>query len=325
LGFLVVLLTQQSDPALSSALPALLLGLPVIDILAVFYLRMREGRNWFRATRNHLHHRLLDLGFDHYETVLLIYSVQALLVATAVVCRYDWDVLILGIYAVVCTSVFVALVWAERHGWRLRRQGEHGRLQTWWENARAQTWLTNGPTAWIAFALPVFLLAGSLIIDSVPRDFAWLSWPLLAVWGLHLAFDKGGNSLTLRVAPYAVALFVVYLTIQYPPRLETIPYTTIETAYFVLLATAIVFAVRFGRGSELAMTPTDYLILFVVIAMATLAGNLIEDTKLAALLLKGVVALYGCELLLNRFRGRWNALNVSSLGALGVLGMRGLG
>ena len=66
LGYLAIVLTQVSNPALSPALPLLFLGLPIVDILAVFYLRISGGMNWFKATRNHIHHRLLDLGLTHY-------------------------------------------------------------------------------------------------------------------------------------------------------------------------------------------------------------------------------------------------------------------
>src|SRR5262249_553564 len=76
LGPFVVALRTQSSPGLSMALPLLLLGLPVIDILAVFYLRATSGMNWFRATKNHVHHRLLELGFDHYQAVVAIYALQ---------------------------------------------------------------------------------------------------------------------------------------------------------------------------------------------------------------------------------------------------------
>ena len=72
LGFLAVLLTQDVNPVLSPALPALLLGLPIADIIADFIQRIYHKMNWFRATRNHIHHRLLDLGFHHYESVVVV-------------------------------------------------------------------------------------------------------------------------------------------------------------------------------------------------------------------------------------------------------------
>jgi UDP-GlcNAc:undecaprenyl-phosphate GlcNAc-1-phosphate transferase len=73
LAFLVVDLSQVVNPAMSAAVPVLLLGLPIADILVVLYKRASGGMNWFRATRNHVHHRLLDLGFTHFESVVCIY------------------------------------------------------------------------------------------------------------------------------------------------------------------------------------------------------------------------------------------------------------
>ena len=95
LGFLAVLLTQNVNPVLSPALPALLLGLPIVDILAVFAQRVYHGMNWFRATRNHIHHRLLELGFHHYEAVVVIYSIQMFFIIGAIFLSYESDALIL--------------------------------------------------------------------------------------------------------------------------------------------------------------------------------------------------------------------------------------
>ncbi|RRQ21637.1 glycosyltransferase family 4 protein [Thiohalobacter thiocyanaticus] len=96
LGFLAVYLMTRVNPALSPALPLLFLGLPIVDILAVFAQRIYHGMNWFRATKNHIHHRLLELGFEHHESVITIYAIQALLVLLAVVLPYEHDLLIIA-------------------------------------------------------------------------------------------------------------------------------------------------------------------------------------------------------------------------------------
>ena len=54
LGFLAVLLVEQTNTGLSKTVVLLLLGLPVIDILTVLKKRAMSGSNIFRATRNHL-------------------------------------------------------------------------------------------------------------------------------------------------------------------------------------------------------------------------------------------------------------------------------
>ncbi len=98
LGVLLVYLTQVAFTTTSAALPLLLLGLPIADIIAVLYQRISGGMHWFKATRNHVHHRLLSLGFSHFQTVVIIYSIQAALVVGAVLLRYQSDYLVAGLY-----------------------------------------------------------------------------------------------------------------------------------------------------------------------------------------------------------------------------------
>jgi UDP-GlcNAc:undecaprenyl-phosphate GlcNAc-1-phosphate transferase len=80
-GVLVVMLTQESNTALSPALPLLILGLPIVDTAMVMSQRLYERRSPFLPDRNHIHHKLLGLGFHHYEAVFLICVLQTLLVA----------------------------------------------------------------------------------------------------------------------------------------------------------------------------------------------------------------------------------------------------
>ena len=65
LGFLAILLIQKLNPAMSPAVALLILGLPVIDIIAAIACRTCQGKKWFYPDRNHLHHQLLARGFDH--------------------------------------------------------------------------------------------------------------------------------------------------------------------------------------------------------------------------------------------------------------------
>jgi len=126
LGFLVVLLTQHVNPALSPAVAALLLGLPVIDILAVFAMRVHSRINWFKGTQNHLHHRLLDLGFNQNQAVVILYSVQGIFVISAIFLADAPDALILGLYLTACALVFAGIMRAERRGRRTRAVTEDG-------------------------------------------------------------------------------------------------------------------------------------------------------------------------------------------------------
>ena len=63
----------KSTIFLSLLIPILILGIPIYDTASVMMRRFRSGKNIFLADKSHLHHRLLNKGFSHRQTVLSIY------------------------------------------------------------------------------------------------------------------------------------------------------------------------------------------------------------------------------------------------------------
>lgn len=61
---------------------------PLIDTIRVFTLRILSGVSPFTADRNHLHHRLIDLGLSHWQTVIIIYLFSILVVGASVYARH---------------------------------------------------------------------------------------------------------------------------------------------------------------------------------------------------------------------------------------------
>ena len=61
------------------AVALLVLGVPIIDTFWIIVRRMRAGSSPFTPDRGHIHHRLLDLGLSHSQTVLVIYGLCILL------------------------------------------------------------------------------------------------------------------------------------------------------------------------------------------------------------------------------------------------------
>ncbi len=59
------------------AVALLVLGVPIIDTFWIIVRRISQRRSPFTPDRQHIHHRLLDLGLSHRQTVLLIYGVCA--------------------------------------------------------------------------------------------------------------------------------------------------------------------------------------------------------------------------------------------------------
>lgn len=64
------------------------LSYPLTDTLRIFIIRAAKGQSPFAADRNHLHHRLLDCGYSHVKTVIIIYVFSMLSVGISLLSYY---------------------------------------------------------------------------------------------------------------------------------------------------------------------------------------------------------------------------------------------
>ena len=74
---------------------AILIG-PVSDTLRVFTIRLSNGKSPFIADRNHIHHRMLKLGFNHMQTTVILASTNLLTIAFAIIFVNFGDLVIIG-------------------------------------------------------------------------------------------------------------------------------------------------------------------------------------------------------------------------------------
>jgi UDP-GlcNAc:undecaprenyl-phosphate GlcNAc-1-phosphate transferase len=72
-GYTLALLAILGSAKVAVAL--LVLGVPIIDTFWIIVRRLVTGRSPFTPDRGHIHHRLLDLGLSHGQTVLVIYAI----------------------------------------------------------------------------------------------------------------------------------------------------------------------------------------------------------------------------------------------------------
>ena len=326
LGFLAILLTQRTDTGLSPAVVLLLLGLPITDILVVAIKRARNRLNLFEATRNHIHHRLLDLGFIHQESVIIIYSLQMIFVTCGVLLRYESNVLITIVYIALAASVFIALNLAERAGWHLgeRRRGvDQNKIMA---HDMLRKILVVVPRRFLSIGIPLYLLITALTIETVPDDFAKLALLISVLMVLELFFGSDPHSVMRRALVYITAAFVVYLGISY--RLEWLDFLEpVNTGFFILTAIAFVTAVKFSprrRKVEFNTTATDYLVVLLLMAVLVASKGNLWGNEGIMFVVQMVVLFYGCELLITEKRTRWGGLTVTSLITAVILVVRGM-
>ncbi len=89
LGYILAVISLQgamkSYTAISLAVPILVLGLPVFDTASSFIRRIFNGKSFMRADRGHIHHRLIDMGLSHRQSVVVMYTGSAALGLIAIV------------------------------------------------------------------------------------------------------------------------------------------------------------------------------------------------------------------------------------------------
>jgi UDP-N-acetylmuramyl pentapeptide phosphotransferase/UDP-N-acetylglucosamine-1-phosphate transferase len=70
-----------SAPALTVAI---LIG-PIFDTIRVFFIRIMSGISPFTADRNHIHHRILRLGYTHLQTTMILAALNIVSITLALV------------------------------------------------------------------------------------------------------------------------------------------------------------------------------------------------------------------------------------------------
>lgn len=60
------------------------LSYPLLDTLRVFVIRALKGQSPFVADRNHIHHKLIDCGYSHAKTAIIIYIFNVASIGAAI-------------------------------------------------------------------------------------------------------------------------------------------------------------------------------------------------------------------------------------------------
>lgn len=69
---------QKAPTFVAVAIPVVSFGLPILETLLSILRRLISGRPIFTADREHIHHKLLQMGFTHRQVVIVLYAVSAM-------------------------------------------------------------------------------------------------------------------------------------------------------------------------------------------------------------------------------------------------------
>lgn len=327
LGVLAINLTQDGSVPYSAMLPLLLLGLPIIDMLGVIAVRLQEGRSPFVADRKHLHHRLLDLGFDHFEAVALIYLVQGTLLILAWFMRYRSDLAIIGVFVAVTLATLGGMYYAQRRSWRWPgigsvRLGQLVARRVPWLKAPKRLPRWGNAVAWALLTLYLLLVAATT--SARDADVAWLA---VGLAGILCTAALGLLPASLVERPAHAAVFVAVAIAVYLDHIEIAgqpAFWAVKWVLFATLAATVVIRLRFWRERRFEITTLDILVVFIALVVPNLPGIQGTTSELGVSLAKFLILLYAVEMLISHSERVRRWLWLGSALALGLIAIRGL-
>lgn len=326
IGVLSVSATQNANSQVSAALPILLLALPILDTLSVMVQRIGEGRSPFSPDKNHIHHKLLAMGFDHHEAVMVIYAIQGLLFVLAYVLRFESDLLIIGVVSAFFAISITVLQVAARTGWHLRHESQSIR------DAAVPRFVDfmHRPKSlprfsYIAIAASLGLYASLIVAETatLSADMRVLMITLLAVIAGFLALMRGKPlSVVEKAVLYVTATVLVYLdsvVLPWDRRLSALCWVAVAVA---AIATAI--RLRLSNDRRFELTPLDLIVLFMAVVVPSLPGTFRLPHGGALAIAKLVVVFYAIEMLVSRSDGKAVWVRIAATSILAGLTLRSL-
>lgn len=326
-GVLVIVLTQQSNPAISPVIPLLILGLPILDTLLVMGQRLYEGRSPFKPDKNHIHHKLLALGFDQYEAVVVIYFIQAVMVTSAVFMCYESDALNTAWFVALCVVIVSLFRVAERTGWRAHAAGENvgdSVLTKLANRIKASGALVRYPMLYLSIAVPGYLVYCVSHAAPLPLDTTLTLSGMLAVTLGLLVLHRWRAWVTIAdriIICTGIAAAVYYGLDGAEPHQGLF---TLENAMFVGLMLALILLYRYSPNRSFKATSMDFLVVFAVAVLPNLLGAAKAQGLISEVAAKAVVLYYATEFAISHGPGRVRLIRGVVAGVLALLVARGL-
>lgn len=99
----------------SFVIPVIVLAVPIFDTLFAIIRRLLSGEKILKPDKKHIHHQLLDAGFSHRTTVLIIYGISSVFGVLAIIFSnasigYLFVVTIVWIFLIYMLAEFVGIV-----------------------------------------------------------------------------------------------------------------------------------------------------------------------------------------------------------------------
>ncbi|MCX6237637.1 MAG: MraY family glycosyltransferase [Bacteroidia bacterium] len=122
---------DQTQPFAIASAPAVSFGIliyPLADTLRVFIIRAIQFKSPFTADKNHLHHRLLTLGFSHKKATYTIIAMNILFILCVVFMQHYGTIIVMGFIVVIGSLLFMIPAFFIQRGNLIKKNDPHQQL-----------------------------------------------------------------------------------------------------------------------------------------------------------------------------------------------------
>jgi UDP-GlcNAc:undecaprenyl-phosphate GlcNAc-1-phosphate transferase len=307
LGTLSIAGNFKSVTVLTLITPVLILLVPIADTAWAIIRRIREGRSPFSADKMHFHHKLLDTGISHSQTVTVIYGICFALSLTAVALAnnsaFKYLLIPLVIAGIVLflmhvTGMVNVAKWSQEFSNVLDR----------FFSFQARTFLTRLSLRLIQAGMAIYLFTFMMGIMKAPTNLIIVAGTVIAlVFFLGMSKSKSGHNYMIFSFFFLAAVMVIVID-----SLPVVPSDAIvnnlmllEPAGFILLAIGVFGKIIFKKRVDLFLSmPLEFFIFLVLVSIALVPQEVRIEFNLVQNVLRTFLLFLGMKAIALNYAGR---------------------
>lgn len=329
LGFvaacLAILATQSASSAVSPLIAVMVVGLPILDTLAVMLLRLRDGQSPFHPDKRHIHHQFLTLGLLHYQSVAALYVLNFLLLSIAFFMRFESDLLVLFSYLLFCMSTLGVIAFLKHSAFARRRRAIRAevteRRNLW---LRRVGWIYSHGALAIQYLLGVIWLALVFSTEKIDLSMSSISFAIVIItiltWKASIQSRFYGRFLL-----YSTSVFSIFIA-TYQHDLSQLSWGEGKVFIDGLLLVLVVFlalSIRMTRRELFRLDTQDVLVLLLLLASSVLVVGFDSGNQVLSAIIRLAVLLYAAEYIVGREKS-FSIAKIFTIATFVVIGLMGI-
>ena len=329
LGFvaacLAILATQSSSSAVSPILAVMVVGLPILDTVAVMLMRIRDGESPFHPDKRHLHHQFLMLGLLHYQSVAALYILNFLLLAIAYFMRFEADLFVLISYLLFCASTLGIIAFLKHSAFAQHRReirAQQAERRNLW--LRKLGWIHVHGVRVIQYFLAAVWVGLVFVSDYSDTLLSGISFTIVILTMIFWKKIKD-NRLYMRFLLYSVSVVSIFIA-TYQKNLSVLDWgedKVLIDIFILVLVVFLVLSIRMTRRELFRLDTQDVLVLLVLGASSVLVIGFDSGNQILSAIIRLAVLLYASEYVVGRVKNFTSVKTLTTM-TFFIIGVSGL-